>query len=361
MSGPPKFSDSRLNVIESSTYSMNRRIMVASIIVLFLVTFFILVLHIYAKWFWRRSTALAARRSTSWRRRHRFDFSGDYTFGNTESVGLDKAVIDSLPTFTYEDPPSEEDVLECAVCLCEFLIHEKGRVLPKCHHCFHIECIDMWLHSHSTCPLCRTSAVNDSREFGQEHLQDTLPRNSPVISENLNLSEHVGVSQPNPDANTEAQGTACSSQSLENERRPISDRNPQNQVVQYPTNVLFWGDQMHVSSQVTRPQSEQVQLNESSLPHAVVEIGGTPTSFAASQLSSINLTTPPDTTHSIQYSSTEEQPYSPNMQAPKSPVTRLKNIKRLLSRERKVFPTYQTGFSAQMVGQSQAGEEDSLS
>ncbi|KAH9292280.1 hypothetical protein KI387_042534, partial [Taxus chinensis] len=54
--------------------------------------------------------------------------------------------------------------MDCAVCLSEFTENEKGRILPKCKHSFHIECIDMWFHSHSTCPLCRSSAQAQESE-----------------------------------------------------------------------------------------------------------------------------------------------------------------------------------------------------
>lgn len=47
----------------------------------------------------------------------------------------------------------------CSVCLCEFNDGEQIRVLSECSHMFHVPCIDMWLMSHSSCPLCRASTV----------------------------------------------------------------------------------------------------------------------------------------------------------------------------------------------------------
>lgn len=49
----------------------------------------------------------------------------------------------------------EKDGLECAVCLGRFEPAEPLRILPKCRHGFHVECVDTWLDAHSTCPLCR--------------------------------------------------------------------------------------------------------------------------------------------------------------------------------------------------------------
>uniref|UniRef100_J3LY82 RING-type domain-containing protein n=1 Tax=Oryza brachyantha TaxID=4533 RepID=J3LY82_ORYBR len=52
--------------------------------------------------------------------------------------------------------------LECAVCIAEVADGEAARFLPGCGHGFHAECVDLWLGSHSTCPLCRV-AVDDGR------------------------------------------------------------------------------------------------------------------------------------------------------------------------------------------------------
>ncbi|KAK8962591.1 RING-H2 finger protein ATL65 [Platanthera guangdongensis] len=46
---------------------------------------------------------------------------------------------------------------DCAVCLLEFEEGEWLRTLPICAHAFHVECIDVWLRSHATCPLCRAA------------------------------------------------------------------------------------------------------------------------------------------------------------------------------------------------------------
>ncbi|KAF9602633.1 hypothetical protein IFM89_030521 [Coptis chinensis] len=52
--------------------------------------------------------------------------------------------------------------LECAVCLNEFGNDETLRLLPKCDNVFHPECIDAWLASHTTCPVCRANLTPDS-------------------------------------------------------------------------------------------------------------------------------------------------------------------------------------------------------
>uniref|UniRef100_A0A7N0TNU0 RING-type E3 ubiquitin transferase n=1 Tax=Kalanchoe fedtschenkoi TaxID=63787 RepID=A0A7N0TNU0_KALFE len=69
--------------------------------------------------------------------------------------GLDQAFIDALPVFHYKEIVGLKEPFDCAVCLCEFTEKDKLRLLPVCSHAFHIGCIDTWLLSNSTCPLCR--------------------------------------------------------------------------------------------------------------------------------------------------------------------------------------------------------------
>lgn len=46
---------------------------------------------------------------------------------------------------------------ECPVCLMVFAEGEEVKQLNVCKHSFHVPCIDLWLNSHSNCPVCRAS------------------------------------------------------------------------------------------------------------------------------------------------------------------------------------------------------------
>jgi hypothetical protein len=73
--------------------------------------------------------------------------------------GLDQAAIDALPAFAYSELSATTGAkrqFDCAVCLTEFAADDRLRLLPPCGHAFHVGCIDTWLASSSTCPLCRT-------------------------------------------------------------------------------------------------------------------------------------------------------------------------------------------------------------
>ncbi|KAF5202365.1 Ring-h2 finger protein atl29 [Thalictrum thalictroides] len=80
------------------------------------------------------------------------------THRSSSFKGLDPTVLLSFPTFEYskvKDLREEKYGLECAVCLSEFTDDDSLRLIPVCNHAFHPECIDLWLGSHTTCPVCR--------------------------------------------------------------------------------------------------------------------------------------------------------------------------------------------------------------
>ncbi|CAL9175040.1 unnamed protein product [Musa hybrid cultivar] len=69
------------------------------------------------------------------------------------AVGLDPSAIAALPAFPFRRRSGS--AAECAVCLGAAEEGEMVRLLPDCKHLFHVGCIDMWLASHVTCPVCR--------------------------------------------------------------------------------------------------------------------------------------------------------------------------------------------------------------
>nr|GEY92915.1 RING-H2 finger protein ATL66-like [Tanacetum cinerariifolium] len=76
--------------------------------------------------------------------------------------GLDAAKINSIPITVHRSMENNE-TLECSICLGVFDDGVKVKVLPSCCHRYHCECVDKWLITHSTCPICRTTVrVDDS-------------------------------------------------------------------------------------------------------------------------------------------------------------------------------------------------------
>lgn len=138
-------------------YALSGKIMLSAIVILFAVVVFMVGLHLYARWYLvrLRRRQIERRRQRRGSRAHVVLYADSVLPGAAVDRGLELAVLNSLPVFLHT-PTAEQPPSECAVCLSEFEEKEIVRLLPKCNHCFHIECIDMWFRSHSTCPLCRS-------------------------------------------------------------------------------------------------------------------------------------------------------------------------------------------------------------
>ncbi|XP_040997584.1 RING-H2 finger protein ATL11-like [Juglans microcarpa x Juglans regia] len=105
------------------------------------------------------------RQCTDYRIRGRLDHSipvGGNDRRSRMARGVDSSTINTFPTFVYSTVKGlkiGKGSLECAVCLNEFEDDETLRLLPKCSHVFHTDCIDAWLASQSTCPVCRANLI----------------------------------------------------------------------------------------------------------------------------------------------------------------------------------------------------------
>ncbi|KAK7385346.1 hypothetical protein VNO78_31062 [Psophocarpus tetragonolobus] len=113
--------------------------------------------------------------------------------------GLDPAIVDTFPTFVYSDVKALKigrATLECAVCLNEFLDDETLRLIPKCCHVFHPDCIDTWLVNHSTCPVCRANLAPKPDDATTPSLDDQIP--DPVRPNGPNIEPRYDPNYVNP-------------------------------------------------------------------------------------------------------------------------------------------------------------------
>ncbi|XP_068327991.1 RING-H2 finger protein ATL43-like [Pyrus communis] len=100
-----------------------------------------------------------------------------------KNSGIDRSIVESLPVFRFGSLRGHKDGLECAVCLTRFDQTEVLRLLPKCKHAFHVECVDTWLDAHSTCPLCRYRVDPEDVLLVDDAAKLLQPKNSDVVIE----------------------------------------------------------------------------------------------------------------------------------------------------------------------------------
>ncbi|XP_058763788.1 E3 ubiquitin-protein ligase ATL6-like [Vicia villosa] len=78
------------------------------------------------------------------------------------AIGIKPQLLKTFPILLYSSvikhvKEGDEGTLPCAVCLSDFNDNDSVRVLPRCDHFFHPPCIDAWLSTHATCPVCRNN------------------------------------------------------------------------------------------------------------------------------------------------------------------------------------------------------------
>ncbi|CAO2186169.1 unnamed protein product [Urochloa humidicola] len=177
-SAPPLYDgggDSPLMRRQQQSYSFSGRVLLTAVVILaILAVVFILIRLLLYQFVARGRGSLAAgvRRSFS-------------SFGRSGRHGLDAAALAALPVTTYRRkqqadgdgvPASSSSsaastsgvataatATDCAVCLSELADGEKVRALPSCGHVFHVECVDAWLRSRTTCPVCRAEVRPNSK------------------------------------------------------------------------------------------------------------------------------------------------------------------------------------------------------
>nr|GLL35065.1 RING-H2 finger protein ATL3-like [Ipomoea trifida] len=245
------------------------KIMMGAGIGLFLVVAAIFSIHLYTRWFWRRRPDLLSAAAGG-----RRDDSQEVAIRIALRKGLEPSVLKTIPEVEFCSQDFKEG-LECVVCLCEVCEGEKTRFLPKCNHGFHVECIDTWFQSHSTCPLCRNPISNPNPE-------------KPALYPIPGVAAAASAEAPN-----------------------------------FPTNVLYWGDEVRVSTLgpcVDEPRRAEAPCSSSAA--GKVGAGGASVSARAEGMLVI------DIPRQIVDDDDQESPM----------IARLRSLRRLLSRGKRVDP-----------------------
>ncbi|XP_057492803.1 RING-H2 finger protein ATL78-like [Actinidia eriantha] len=128
--------------------------------------------------------------------------SGNTPSARLANTGIKKKARRTFPLVNY----STGMEFECVICLSEFTLGERIKVLPKCHHGFHPQCIDKWLNSHSSCPTCRHCLIETCQKIvGHSQVassstppppqipQETIVRIAPLEPEGL-IRNYQGIS-----------------------------------------------------------------------------------------------------------------------------------------------------------------------
>nr|GMC70409.1 E3 ubiquitin-protein ligase ATL41-like [Ipomoea batatas]GME02547.1 E3 ubiquitin-protein ligase ATL41-like [Ipomoea batatas] len=205
---------------QHNRYDLNSKIMLTAIISLSCVVFIVTVLHIYARCILRRQ----ARRRAALQQMMIAAAARAHQSAEPPKTGLHPSVIAALPVTVYQKV-EESETVECSVCLSLLQDGEMVRTLPNCNHTFHANCVDKWLGTQSTCPICRTEAEPSSRPVPEPRegavTTPPPPSNPPPSAPPL---ERVASCAINAEGTSEAGGGSSSSFRLSSFRKILSGR-----------------------------------------------------------------------------------------------------------------------------------------
>ncbi|KAK6142841.1 hypothetical protein DH2020_023189 [Rehmannia glutinosa] len=114
--------------------------------------------------------------SSDVRRNHGHQIS---SVGRLWECGQDfEDAIPHIPVTIYGKLPKDKSLPPscsreiCSICLADFVVGEHVKILPRCKHMFHKDCINLWMPIRSLrCPICRVQAIEKGNVRTRRYLQ----------------------------------------------------------------------------------------------------------------------------------------------------------------------------------------------
>ncbi|RCV25224.1 hypothetical protein SETIT_5G149000v2 [Setaria italica] len=166
---------------QQQSYSFSGRVLLTAVVILAILTVVFVLVRLLLYQFVARGRGSLRRSFVSFGRssgRHGLDASALAALPVTEYRRKVEADGDDGSTSTTGGAAAATD---CAVCLSELADGEKVRALPSCGHVFHVECVDAWLRSRTTCPVCRAEVRPDKGAGGAGARSPALATPPPAL------------------------------------------------------------------------------------------------------------------------------------------------------------------------------------
>jgi len=111
------------------------------------------------------------------------DNDNDNSSSNNDNNDNDNSDLNAASPDTESEPPSTPPATQtlftttmstiCSICIDDFEEDEKIRLLPRCGHAFHTECILPWLtERQGCCPCCKAPVIVEEEAKDDEENQD---------------------------------------------------------------------------------------------------------------------------------------------------------------------------------------------
>lgn len=151
-------------------------------------------------------------------RRHRIRREHPRTSQVREFHGMSRRLVRAMPSLIFTAVLDDNCTsTTCAICLEDYTIGEKLRILPCCHK-FHAICVDAWLTSWRTfCPVCKRDARTSTGEPPASEstpLLSSTPASSSVLSSvrsSLASSSAIRIAPASPGSHSVSRPSSISS------------------------------------------------------------------------------------------------------------------------------------------------------